>query len=292
MRMRVGYVLMGLTWSLALGQDIGDYISKYTSVNGKGYMQPLADVFSADLNSGLFQAGRLSRVGFHVTIGVQGIVAPIGDEEKTFLAQTEEPFSPQQTAKVPTVFGKNEVVSVTGSGGTLYNFPGGFDMKMLPLVVPQVSLGSILGTEATVRYFMANVGEDIGDLTLTGIGVRHSLSQYLPLSPLDFSIGVFSQTFKVGDIVDAKTLYYGLQAGKAFGPLSIYGGAGYESADVSIEYEQDTGDQVTKISFDLKAKKQMRYTVGIGVKLAILKIHADVNLAAQKTFCAGFGFGW
>jgi hypothetical protein len=292
MKIRIVGLVILVTWGLGGSQEIGDYISKYTSANGKKYMQPLADVFSSDLNSGVFEFGRLPKLGLKLTIGVKGMSTAVSGDQRTFTATTEEPFNPTQSVKVPTLFGKNEVVSVTGSGGTVYNFPSGFNLDKLPLVVPQVSIGSILGTELTVRYFMANVGEDIGDLTLTGIGVRHSLSQYLPLFPLDVSIGYFTQKFSVGEVVDATTVYYGAQVGKSFGILSLYGAAGYESADMAVEYEQDPGDQASKISFDLQSEQQLRFTLGVGLKLAILKIHADYNFANQQTVCAGVGLGW
>ena len=35
-------------------QDIESLLEKYTQENGQAYMQPLADVFGASFNSGLF----------------------------------------------------------------------------------------------------------------------------------------------------------------------------------------------------------------------------------------------
>lgn len=292
MKIRLCLLTLFAASQWALGQEIGDYISKYTAENGKGYMQPLADVFGADLNSGLFQGSKLSPAGFHLTIGVKGVMARIGDDMRTFKATTEEPFSPTQTATVPTIFGKDEAVSVTGVGGTVYNFPGGFDMDMMPLVIPQATIGTLLGTEATVRYFMANLGDDIGDLKLAGIGVRHSISQYLPLLPIDLSVGYFTQKFSVGEVVEAQAVYYGAQVGKTLGILCLYGGAGYESTEVTVTYDQEKDVKSSRVSFDMKSEDQLRFTVGVGLNLVFLKIHADYNIASQKTLCAGIGFGW
>jgi len=47
-------------------QNIEDMISKYTSDNGKGYVQPLADAFGANLNSGFYHHAKVKKAGFQL----------------------------------------------------------------------------------------------------------------------------------------------------------------------------------------------------------------------------------
>lgn len=285
-------IIEGVLARAIMAQDIADMVSRYTSANGKHYMQPLADVFSANLNSGLFQRADLPKLGLRLQIGLKSTVAFIGTRQKTFDATTEGSFYPPLSAKAATVFGSNKIVSVTGTGGAVYNFPGGFEIDYVPLLVPQISIGSVYGTQLTVRYFMANLGEDIGNLNLSGFGLQHNIDQYLPHVPVAISVGAFMQNFAVGDIVTAKSMYYGLQASRSFGILILYGGLGYESGQIKVEYKRDASEnQQEDISFNLKANNSVRMTVGLLLNLPGIKLHVDYNLAKQSALCIGLGFG-
>jgi len=280
--------LLGMMSSL-LAQDLEDYVSKYTSENGKGYLQPLADAFGANINSGLYHGARISTFGLNIYLGVETMTALIGDESKLFTAKTEAPFSPETTVRTPTILGSTTGASVTGTGGTVYNFPGGLDLDKLPLAVPQVTVGSFLGTEAMLRYIDVTIDDNIGNVKLLGFGARHSLSQYLKDFPVDLAAGFFIQKLEVGDIVEANTRYFGVQGSLSSGLLTFYGGAGLESASLDISYHfEDSGET---IAFDLDAENSARFTAGVALKLAILQLHADYNFASQNVLAIGLGLG-
>jgi hypothetical protein len=273
-------------------QNLEDYVSKYTSENGKAYMQPLADAFGANLNSGFYHSARISTLGLHFYIGIETMIAPIAEDTKTFTAKTEEPFSPAQTAEAPTIFGSGKGAAVTGTGGTVFNFPGGLDIKKLPLAVPQVSVGSILGTEATLRFIQSETNENIGKVKLFGFGAQHSISQYFKDFPVDLAVGFLIQKFEVGNIVEANAKYFGVQGSYSRSLLTLYGGIGVESAnlDISYNYESDAGNE--KIAFNLDADNSVRFTAGVALNLAVLKLHADYNLSSQNVIALGLGFGF
>lgn len=274
------------------GQELEDYVSKYTSENGAGYMQPLADAFGANLNSGFYHSAHIQTLGLHFYFGIEAMVALIADDQKTFTAKTEDPFSPAQTAEAPTIFGSGQGAAVIGTGGTVFNFPGGLDIKKLPLAVPQVSVGSILGTEATVRFAKAKIDDNIGEVKLFGIGAQHSLSQYFKDFPIDLAAGFLIQKFEIGDIVEANTKYFGLQGSLSRSVLTLYGGVGLESAtlDIAYDYESDTGTQ--RVAFDLEADNSVRFTAGVALNLLVVKLHADYNFGSQNVIAAGLGFGF
>lgn len=272
-------------------QDLEDFVSKYTSENGQGYMQPLADAFGANLNSGWYHSARIPKTGFHIKVGLETVIALIGNKQKTFTATTESPFYPTTTAEVPTIFGSTQVISVEGQAGTVYNFPGGFDIKILPIAVPQLTVGALFGTEASVRYFDMKISDDLGKLSLFGFGLRHSISQYLPVVPVDLAGGFFYQSFKLGDIVNASALLIGVQGSKSFSLLTLYGGLGYESANLDIAYTYDADDEREEIGFDLSGANSVRLTVGFSLQLLILNLHAGYTLASQSVVGVGLGFG-
>ncbi len=268
-------------------QDLEDYLSRYLGDNGKKYLQPLGDAFGANLNSGLYHTAHIPRMGLHIGIEVIATGALISDAQRSFTATTEAGFEPQTSLEVPTVFGDTAPVSVPGQGGTVYNFPGGYDLSVMPLAMPQITIGSLLGTEVTLRYATAKLNEEVGNIDLLGVGIRHSLSQYIPLFPVDVAASVFYQTLTVGDLLETKTHVIGLSASKTFSLFTLYGGLSHENSVMEASYEHGEGEEAETISFDLEGANSVRLTLGATLKLAIFSLHADYSIAAQKSACVG-----
>ncbi|HJZ41483.1 MAG TPA: DUF6588 family protein [Bacteroidales bacterium] len=292
MNIKRSFVYCMLTFLLvipAFPQDIEGLISKYTEENGKGYMQPFADAFGANLNTGLFHSAQIEKLGFQLYIGVKASTAFITDKRRTFMATTEGSFTPEQTAEVPTVFGPAESVEVSGNGGTVYVFPGGLNVTMLPFVIPQLTLGSVFGTDLTLRYFTYSLDEEIGKLEHFGWGIRHSISQYIPGLPVDLAVGIYNQHFSVGDIVESNTWLISAQASRRVLLFTFYGGLGYEKALMNIEYDQEDGGSI--VSFDLTGSNSIRFTAGVTFNLGPVKLNVDYSLASQSVLCAGLGIG-
>ena len=273
----------------ANAQELEDFIGNYTGQNGKGYMQPLADAFGANMNSGLYHSAKIES-GFKLYIGVITTTALIADDQKTFTATTEGLFNPETTAEAPTIFGAIEGATVEGEAGTTYNFPGGFDLNILPLAIPQVHIGNLFGTEATIRYIAVDLGDNFGRLNVFGWGVRHSISQYFGDSKVDIAVGYFREKFDIGDIVEASSSLVGIQASKDVGVLTFYGGLGFENASLDISYEYDEGDTVETIEFNLEGSNSVRFTAGMTLRLGVIRLNTDINLGDQTVFAAGLGF--
>jgi hypothetical protein len=272
-----------------LAQDVEDNVSGYLTENGTMYLQPLADTFGANINSGLFQSAHIDRFGFHFSIGLVAMVAPVSDEQKTFIAVPEDDFNPPAGTELPTIFGQEEGVEVPGVDEPI---PGAWETDWVPLAVPQLTLGSVMGTELTFRWFKTSVDEEVGDIKLFGWGIRHSISQYIPLMPVDIAVGYFRQTFDVGDLVDARASYLGLQASMSIGVLCFYGGLGFESSslDIAYTYEDEDGEE-TDVAFELDGKNATRFTIGLALNLPVVKFFVDYSLAKQQTASAGISFG-
>jgi hypothetical protein len=286
----VPFLLIVLSPTIVQAQKVEDLVSKYSSKNGTGYLQPLGDAFGANINSGLFHTAQIPQ-GFYLSVTLEAMGALISSDRKTFSATTEDPFSPTTTTKAPTVFGSVDPVSVPGVGGTEYVFPGGINLSTFPLIVPQLTVGSLLGTEAVVRYVQVKVSSDVGEIKLLGGGVRHSVSQYLMNFPIDLSVGIFIQKFDLGDIISANATFIGVQGSYSTGILTVYGGPAYEKSHMDVSYNSDS-DTGNKVTFKLDGANSLRFTVGAGLKLAVLLIHADYNLGSQSVITAGVGFGF
>jgi hypothetical protein len=171
----------------------------------------------------------------------------------------------------------------------VYVFPGGLDVSLLPIAVPQLTLGSVFGTDVTVRYIGYSINKDIGKLNLFSWGLRHSISQYVKVLPLDLAVGFYSQRFSLGDIARCNSWYAGVQASKRIIIFTFYGGLGYENSKMDFHYTSQ--DDNTKIDFSLKGSNSIRFNAGVTFNLGPVKLNVDYNLASQSVLCAGLGIG-
>ena len=287
------FIMLALTGLLVLilvtpasADDIEKTVKYYNSENGSMYLQPLADAFGAALNSGLYHDAKVEKFGPHLTFEVRVMGAIIVDDQTTFTSVKEESMPADKT--IPTIFGSKDPVQVEGLD---FEPKGLYDYSVLPIPVPQLSIGSFAGTEINFRFFQTKINDDIGDLKIVGFGIRHSLSQYILLFPVDIALSYFQQSFEVSDIVDAKARYIGIQASKKYSVLTLYGGFGIQSSNLDISYSYEGEDETSDISFELDGKNKSSLTLGLGLDLRFFKAHADYNIGSQQVFSLGVGFG-
>lgn len=283
--------LLGLSLSpqLVVAQtSLEDAIRQFDSDNTKGYLQPFIDSFGNNLNSGIYRGTKIQTFGLNIQIGLVGMITQIPDEDRTFLGTPPAPY-PQNQVTTATIFGESGAV-VSGAGGLEFNFQDGqIQGDAIPFAVPQLEVGSILGTNVILRYFSAEL-EYLPKIELQGYGLRHSISQYIPLFPLDISVGYFRQTFDFGDLISAETTSIGIQVSKSFPVLTLYGGVASESAEMDVEYVFEETNE--KIALKLESDSGIRFTAGARLALGILILNGDFNIGNQNAFSAGVGIGF
>ncbi len=312
----------------AQDDELSQKAKRFVGENAVKYIQPAIDAFSANLNSGLYHTADVHDVlGFE--IGLVGMFAPIPDRKKTFVAIAPDSVlygndtyvvgrDYDRSYTTSTALGPKQGTKVyrkpTASGSLpIYEFPGGLDIGLAPLLVPQLSVGLPLGTEFVLRYVPEiSIHEDVGKFKHVGIGFRHSISQWLPgpslvgglqqgKFPLDLSVNLMYQKFTVKDTAGGdffKTVLWsvGAQASKRFAVLTLYGGLAYESATTDItytyrpvsEYYPEARNRPVDVRLkDIKADNNFRATVGLNVHLLLLNIFADYSIASQPVATAG-----
>jgi len=185
------------------------------------------------------------------------------------------------------------------------------EITFLPLVAPQACVGTILGTQAVVRYLPeitisgVDVTKDIGKFSWWGWGIQNNPAVFLPIPlPLDVSLGYFRQTLRVksggttgetgGTIFEANTVSYGVTVSKKLGlgilNLTPYAGYMRESSTLHFTYDFTVDAQLIPIDFELKGENKSRLTVGLGMRLLIFNINADYNMGKYKSVTVGFMF--
>ena len=285
----VSLVLLAMT---ARAQNpVENAIKQLSSDNVRGYVQPFVNSFGANLNSGYYHSAAIEDMGFHLQFQLVGMGTLIGDEEKTYGAKS--PYSNDQV-QTATLFGGLGTQVTDPNSQLTYQFQNGqVKTSIVGLAVPQVTVGNIFGTQAVVRYVPIPETDNFPKTTLFGIGVRHSISRYLPTFPADLAAGIFYSKLTIGDIFEANALSFGGQISKSFSIVTLYGGLQYETSTMTLDYAY-TGLGSTpnsKVHLDIDGENHVRATAGLTLDLVILHLNADASIGKVTTFSGGLGFG-
>ena len=260
-----------------------------TSENAKGYLDPLRDALSGTMNAAIFQTGNVPKTGFGLQLGVELMGVTFSDADRTYTPTDPSGFS---TVQAPTVVGDTQAVASTGPGGATIYHPGGFDLNEFALAVPQLSIGSIAGTRAVVRFLSVDIAEnEIGHFSLFGIGAQHSIRQYLSALPVDVAVGAFYQRLKIGDndLVKVNTFAVNATGSKRFGMLEPYVGVGLDNLSMDANYTETNTGQAIHVGFD--SSTDLHLTGGVQLVMPVVRFHAEGNIAATNGVAVGLTFG-
>jgi hypothetical protein len=161
----------------------------------QAYISPWANAFGSGLNGGWYNTAKPHKLGgFDITAGFSLGMVPSSDG--TFDLSTIGLSSAMTaTGKASTISGPKTAgpaMSYKVNGVTLasFNAAPGTNWKMIPVPTAQIGIGLPLGTEFKAR-FIPKISIQNGDVSLWGIGLVHSIMQYLPgnkLLPFDVSL--------------------------------------------------------------------------------------------------------
>jgi len=162
----------------------------------EAYISPWANAFGAGLNGGWYNTAKPHKLGgFDITTSLNvGFVPSSAGTFDISTLRLSSNLAPASGA-VPTISGPNDgglpmTYSVSGVTLASFNTPPGTNWKIIPVPTAQVGIGLPMGTELKVR-FMPKLNIKDGDVSLWGVGLMHSIMQYIPgnkLLPLDVSL--------------------------------------------------------------------------------------------------------
>lgn len=275
--------------STLCAQKIEDLLDSYIDANAKGYLQPLGELVSSNIHTGIREWSRVDS-NFHVRIGLNAMLAFPNSKMKTFTGTTGLGFEPQQSVEVPTIIGENKAVAVEGVNGTYFIFPVGYNSRRLPFAVPQISLGGIYHTEITGRYFGFDLENDFGKVKFFGLGFRHGLNQYIKNFPLDLSIGYFYQKFDVGNYIHNRNHFISAHVGKSSNWWSSSLTFGYIHS--STDYNYTYIDESTTKSFQqsINGRFPVLVELNCAIKLWIISLYGAVSYSGPISTSLGLCF--
>lgn len=140
---------------------------------------------------------------------------------------------------------------------TLEGLPGSFDLpkgsglNIMQFAVPQLEIGSYMGTEVLLRFIpKINYGQTIGDFGFLGIGLKHSISQYFFDSDqertFDLAVQFAYQKSTLDNIFgetnakltsNANILNFNIQGSKNIEDIiDVYTGISFEQIDIVADF--------------------------------------------------------
>jgi hypothetical protein len=259
----------------------------------KNFGKPLVTSFGMGMNSCSYYTAHIPKT-FGFSIGIRGMIILIPDDQKTFTPNLPNGyFSTNGNEQTATFFGESGGIYAGPEG--LITYPSGINESSVPLIFPQVTI-SFMGTELLLRYVPLKIQDE--SITLFGIGIKHSISQYIPLFPLDLAVQVLYNKFTIGDIVKSTNLAFNAEASKTFGPFTAYGGLQYESSSLTFNYEikQDPNSgnpeivKGGKVSADVDGDNKVRITVGGALGLGFFVLNVDYSIGSQSVASTGLTF--
>jgi hypothetical protein len=291
----LGAVICALTVSGATAQtDLETALKQYNSSSVTGYIQPVADLFGADMHAGYYHNAWIAESGFSLGFDIIVMGSIVDDAQKYYTASAPAGFTPS-TFKTATIFG-DKGTSITNSTNPVLEYKGSDGIvktSIFPLAVPQIRIGSLYGSDLTLRFVaIPNIGDNkFPKITLWGAGLRHNISQYIPNCPIDIATGVYFNSFKIGDLMDFKGFAVNAQASKAVKIIILYGGIAYESSKMDLTYKTTDPNVPADVNVTLDGSNKFRATIGVGLNLGIFKVFADANFGSVTNYSAGIGFG-
>ncbi len=306
----------------AVFAGVQEKLEQFGKDNGIVYVKPLVTAFGTTMNTGLFNTAKVLKP-FAFGLNVNTMLAFVPDEDKTFTAIRPDLYivNPIDTTQVIYLYADEELESATvfGEDGAIFvhnplldtiigeedaaqldiDLPNGADLPAVPFLMPQFNLGLPFGNEIMIRGFpKVEINKDIGDLGFWGVGLKHSVSQYIPLIPIDIAVQAAYQNLYVGDILTFSNFNANLEVSKKLLMWTLYTGVGYDKTNVSAEYDYtyqiiNEANEIVpveqKIKFDVDGENEMRATAGIRYSLLLLKLYADYTISKYSVFNAGIG---
>jgi hypothetical protein len=231
-------------------------------------IMPLLDLFGFYTGGGLYHsAGTHGLGGFDV--GVRVVTMIVSNDQKPDLPFPQSPtFKPAQ--------------------GGIFR-----DVTLMPLPLLQVSLGLPGDLEAIGRFFTYPIGEgqDEGNITLIGLGVKYGLLQNILLPRVAVVASYhYLNVPSSFDFGSANNISAALVVSKSFAIIDFYGGVGYDytTLKVKLQLPNPIGDVNKEYN-----KSNFRGNVGFKISpFPLLFIHADYNFGGVKGFNAGLGLSF
>lgn len=301
----------------------GDNVKALT----KAYLSPLPNGIITGLNSGWTTKAKPTKsLGFSLQLRTS--VATVPTIEQMFDANSIGLEGISVSSGTSSTIAGEDIRGqiLTLPDNSTLTLPIGTNFPYVPTPMVQANLGLFLGTDVTIRYVPEvnlqdldlgpiDLFKNFGSIDLFGVGIKHDLNQWIPggkLLPIDLTLMAaytqlnmavnldFNEGAK-GQRVESSTdaVVTNFLVGKTLPFISAYAGVGYQSGTFELNMLGDyvIGSGVSQntltdpVSYSQNYDGAIHLLAGAQIKLAILRIFAEVTTAEYTTFNGGIGIG-
>jgi len=141
----------------------------------------------------------------------------------------------------------NSLNSIFNALPSIFSLPPGGDYSSLFAGVPQIEIGSYYGTELLLRFIPPiKMSEEIGKFSFYGMGLKHSISQYIDDPDFDMAVQAVYQTTQLTNSVgvtnaelkaNANMVNFNIQASKKIKDwFDFYTGLSYDHFNINTRF--------------------------------------------------------
>jgi hypothetical protein len=293
MKKIITVIFISLLFSQIHFAQIEDRFAALAENNVKEYVRPFVTSLGSAMNSGGFYNASVPKF-FGFSFSLRAMIILIPEDQTKFTPSFSVPGYSTDEATA-TIYG-DKGGAYAGPNGYITT-PGGINAATVPMGYPQIS-ASLLGTEVMLRYLPKISIAANNDLDMFGIGIKHNISQYIPLFPIDLAVQFLYNKLTVSNLIDLKNTAFNAHASRTFGIITPYFGLQYESTtmdlDYTIEGDPNSGDPELQADREIKTSidgdNTFRAVFGASLKLAVIVLNADVNFSSQTVISGGLSF--
>ncbi len=160
----------------------------------EAYLTPYANAFGSNLSGGWYNTAKVhKKFGFDINVSVSMSFVPDVDKEFDFRELegiNKLRLSDESNFEIPTAASKEKGVSldwyenIPGMGEeriASFKTPDGTKIGFLPAPMIQGGIGLLYGTDLNIRYMPTVTVAGDGEVGLWGLGLKHSLKQWIPV---------------------------------------------------------------------------------------------------------------
>lgn len=286
---------------VAMGTLFGDDAKTFSSTGIFRFSKPQAEQLTSGISNTFGERDSVIKfiINEQFTVGITGPTIVGSKNDNVVVSFGGKTYTVATPTGNQSVTVQPDTIQLSGVSGFLE------DLSILPLAAPQLTIGTFYGTALSFRYLPdVEIDKDLGKFKYFGFGVQHNPSMWIPVPlPVDISVGFFTQTMEVGKIFKSEASTLGIYLSKQFGPgmfnITPYAGLMLESSNITVTYDftlEDTPAPGVKtilpIEFEVEGQNSSRFLVGASIKLALINLNVDYNIAKYNSISAGLAFGF
>ncbi len=299
------------------GQTLDETISTLAGENAALYVEPITDGFGHAMTFAFFDGAR-PRGLLRFNLGVRIMAAIPPEELKTFtpilpatvMVEGEpypNPYTTTGTSPTATGAGPGLIVEPNppfrqalldaNLNPDNYNlvFPEGLDIPAVPFATIEGTVGVGMGTQVNLRVVPGvELSDEIGSVSAFGIGVQHSLTNWLLVPPpVDVSVSAGMQSLSAGDFLEVSGRSLGLAVSRTLGAITLFAKGAVLTSSMDLDYEVSSPHLETeprvRLSSDLGSKG--RIAAGAHLQLAFFSVSGQFATSEYNTASIRVGVG-